>query len=88
MSEHRIDRERPNRVPEKAKHPLGWACENCFHVVKDTRPGSSAMKCVRYPPAAQLMQVPGPGGIAWASVSPPVQEGEWCGEYYSRQNAS
>jgi hypothetical protein len=64
-------------IPEKPKHSLGWACENCFHVVKDT--ASKAMKCVRYPPHAMLMNVP--GGQAWASVSPPVQAGEWCGEY-------
>lgn len=62
-------------IPKKAAHPLGWACENCFHVVKDTTPGSKAMKCCAHPPQAQFIQQ----GII--SVSPPVQYGEWCGEY-------
>jgi hypothetical protein len=60
---------------EKPKHPLGWACENCFHVIKDSRPGSAQMVCHRYPPTAHMVQQ----GIA--SIHPPVSKGEWCGEF-------
>lgn len=66
-------------VPEKPTHPLGWACENCFHVVKDTTPGSRAMKCCRHPPVPQFAAMS--GGQAIIAISPPVQEGEWCGEW-------
>lgn len=82
MSEHKLDRERPQRfiVPEKPKHPLGWACQNCFHVVKDTTPNSRAMKCCRYPPSPQFAQLQ--GGVAQVmAMAPPVQLDEWCGEY-------
>jgi hypothetical protein len=64
-------------IPEKPRHPLGWACENCFHVVKD--PASKAMKCCAHPPAVQMLMM-GPQAQIM-SVSPPVQLGEWCGEF-------
>lgn len=81
MSEHKQDRpDRPRFViPEKPKHPLGWACEDCFHVVKDTAIGSKSMKCCAHPPIAQLVMMG--GGQAAVSINPPVQEGEWCGEF-------
>lgn len=80
MSEHKIrDREPRWTPPPKPVHRLGWSCENCDHVIKDSTPGSTAMKCVRYPPQAQLITMG--QGQAWASVSPPVQAGEWCGEF-------
>jgi hypothetical protein len=84
VSDHKVDRERVARqrfvMPEKPKHPLGWACENCFHVVKDTTPNSIAMKCCRYPPDAQALNMGG-GAMQVMAISPPVQLGEWCGEY-------
>lgn len=72
-------------VAHKPKHPLGFTCEKCFHVVKDHVPGSKAMKCVRNPPQVQfLMQG---GGQAIISVSPPVQPDDWCGEFDDRDAA-
>lgn len=62
------------------KHPLGWSCGTCRHVVRDPSPGSEAMKCVRYPPTAQATMDP-VRGLGFMSISPPVQPGEWCGEY-------
>ena len=67
-------------VPEKPKHPLGWACEKCLYVVKDTNPNSKQMKCCFKPPIATFAMV-GPGQQAVIALSPPVQEGEWCGEF-------
>lgn len=66
-------------VPEKLIHPLGWACENCFHIVKDPTPGSRQMKCCRYPPVPQFHSMS--GGQAVIAISPPMQPGEWCGEF-------
>lgn len=66
-------------VPEKPKHPLGWACEFCFHVVKEPS-GSGAMKCTRFPPHPQAVMGPG-NQLQFLSISPPVNKGEWCGEY-------
>jgi len=76
MGEHN-QRDRPQRfmIPEKPKHPLGWNCSNCFHVVKDSSPGSAALKCVRYPPEVHIMQQ------GMMSVYPPTTDGEWCGEF-------
>lgn len=62
-------------IAKKPVHPLGWACEICMHVVKDHTPGSNAMKCVRYPPTAQMITQ------GFISISPPVNLGEWCGEF-------
>jgi hypothetical protein len=86
MGEHK--REKPDRIqmmqPEKPRHPLGWACEDCLHVVKDSQPMSTAMKCTAHPPAAQAL-FNSMGQIAGAvSISPPVKEGEWCGEFNAR----
>jgi hypothetical protein len=60
-------------IPEKPKHPLGWTCDDCFHVLKD--PVGGQMVCQRFPPTAQVM----PNGIM--SLHPPVNKGEWCGEF-------
>lgn len=68
-------------IPAKPVHPLGWACENCFHVVKDSTPGSHAMKCTRNPPSAQAMIGHGGQFAGAISISPPVNVGEWCGEF-------
>jgi hypothetical protein len=78
MGEHKDrDRHFPDRqrtvIPEKPKHPLGWACENCFHALKD--PASTQMVCCRHPPVAQIVST----GIV--SLHPPVSLGEWCGEF-------
>lgn len=62
----------------KPVHPCGWACEKCFHVVKDST--SPAMKCVRYPPRSEAAKQQGQI-VGWMSISPPVQMGEWCGEF-------
>ena len=67
-------------IPEKPKHPLGWDCETCFHCVKDHTPGSAAMKCTRYPPNPQAVMGPG-NTLQFLSIAPPVNKGEWCGEY-------
>lgn len=67
-------------IPTKPVHPLGWACENCFHVVKDTL--TPQMKCCRNPPSPQFAMMPG-GAQAVIAISPPVQLGEWCGEFRS-----
>jgi hypothetical protein len=67
-------------VPEKPKHPLGWNCSTCFHVVKDTTPNSKAMKCCRYPPRSEPAMQQGQI-VGWMSISPPVTEGDWCGEW-------
>lgn len=72
-------------IPKKPVHPLGWKCEDCCHVVKDTTPGSKAMKCVAHPPQAQFVMMG--QSQACVSVSPPVQEGEWCGEFRPIANA-
>lgn len=71
-----------NRIemPAKPVHPLGWTCETCFYVVKDTTPGSHAMKCCRYPPRSEAVKQQGQI-VGWMSISPPVQAGEWCGEF-------
>jgi hypothetical protein len=68
--------------PVVLKHPLGWKCEECFHVVKDPVPGSKQMKCCRNPPVPQFAQLGG-GQQAVIAISPPVQPGEWCGEFTS-----
>ena len=69
-------------VPVVLEHPLGWKCEECFHVVKDPAPGSKQMKCCRFPPRSEAVK--GQGQIVgWMSISPPVQQGEWCGEFTS-----
>jgi len=79
MGEHnKSDRTPRFTIPEKPRHPLGWSCEDCFHVVKDTTPLSKAMICRAHPPVAQLVQQ----GVA--SLFPPVNEGEWCGEFNPR----
>jgi hypothetical protein len=67
--------------PVRLVHPLGWNCENCFHVVKDPTPGSKQMKCCRNPPVPQFAQMG--AGSAVIAISPPVQAGEWCGEFIS-----
>jgi len=69
------------QIPEKPKHPRGWACENCFHMVKDNRPGSTAMKCTRNPPVPHPLIGPGGQFQGAMSISPPVNQGEWCGEF-------
>lgn len=66
--------------PVTIEHPLGWKCEICFHAVKDPTPGSKQMKCCRYPPRGEAIKQQGQI-VGWMSVSPPVQEGEWCGEW-------
>jgi hypothetical protein len=68
-------------VPEKPKHPLGWSCGNCFHVVKDVTPGSQAMKCCRYPPNTQAMISQNGMFQGTIGLSPPVTADDWCGEY-------
>jgi hypothetical protein len=78
-----VERTRFN-VPEKPKHSLGWDCQNCFHVVKDTQ--SKAMKCSRNPPSAQMVMLG--NSQACVSVSPPVQVGEWCGEFTPHPHAA
>lgn len=66
-------------IPPRPVHPFGWACINCFHVVKDTTPGSKALKCVRNPPQAHMVMMG--QSQACVSISPPVQADEWCGEF-------
>lgn len=69
-------------IPEKPKHPLGWACENCQHVLKQVTSARTDMVCRAHPPFAQLVTQ----GVV--SIYPPVSEGEWCGEFYpSNDNA-
>lgn len=72
--------------PVRITHSLGWACENCFHVVKDQTPGSVQMKCCRYPPRGEAIKQQGQV-VGWMSVSPPVRMGEWCGEFQTRLDA-
>jgi hypothetical protein len=69
-------------IVKAPEHPLGWKCEDCVHVVKDPTPGSVQMKCVRYPPNVQFVNM-GNGGPQMMSISPPVQLGQWCGEFTS-----
>jgi hypothetical protein len=86
MGDHK--REKPDRIqmmqPEKPKHPLGWACEDCFHVCKDTRPLSEAMKCTAHPPTAQALFNQMGQMVGALSIAPPVNLGEWCGEFNPR----
>jgi len=37
------------------------------------------MKCTRNPPQAQMVMMG--GGQAVIAIAPPVNPGEWCGEY-------
>jgi hypothetical protein len=78
-----MDRDRPPRfeLPEKPVHPFGWNCSDCFHVVKDV--GSKQMKCCAHPPTTQAL-TQGAQFLGALSVSPPVNDGEWCGEYMER----
>ena len=64
----------------KPVHPLGFDCAKCKHVVKDPTPHSTAMKCNRYPPRAEPVKQQGTI-VGWMSITPPVQAGEWCGEF-------
>lgn len=70
--------------PEKPVHPMGYRCENCLHVVKDLRPGSRAMKCCAHPPTAQGIFGQHGEFAGTISISPPVNEGEFCGEFKDR----
>jgi hypothetical protein len=70
-------------VPEKPKHPLGWNCSNCFHVVKS--PDGKQMKCCAHPPYGTMVNMQ--GGMAAVSINPPVQDGEWCGEFLTPEEA-
>jgi hypothetical protein len=72
---------RPRIEISRPVHPQGWDCERCAHVVKDTTPGSKAMKCCRFPPFPHMSVDQRTGQFAFISVAPPVQPGEWCGEY-------
>lgn len=74
--------DRTRLIPVKLIHPLGWVCENCFHAVKDPTPGSTAMKCSRNPPRSEAIKQQG-NIVGWMSITPPVQMGEWCGEFES-----
>lgn len=76
-----MERTRPTLTLNRTTHPLGYDCEKCQHVVKDPQPGSAAMKCCRYPPTPQVTIDQRTGGVAFMSIQPPVQPGEWCGEY-------
>lgn len=69
------------QIPEKIKHPMGWDCATCFHVVKSVPAiGAAQMKCCRYPPTAHpIMQNGQP--IGTMQISPAVNAGEFCGEY-------
>jgi hypothetical protein len=71
-------------IPRRPVHPLGYACENCFYVVKDPTPGSRAMKCCRYPPLGQMVTLG--GQQATVSISPPVNPDEFCGEFSDRED--
>jgi hypothetical protein len=90
MGEHKIERDRPNRVlePERPKHPMGWSCVACFHVAKDNRPGSEAMKCCRYPPHAQAILGSRGEFMGTVSVSAPVTIHDWCGEFVTPNDMS
>jgi hypothetical protein len=68
-------------IPERPKHPLGWKCEDCFHVLRDNTPGSNQMICTRNPPTPQM--TPMGAGQAIASIQAPVSVGQWCGEFTS-----
>ena len=87
MSEHKLnDRDRPNRIelPKIIPHPLGWDCSDCFHVVKDSRPMSTAMKCTAHPPRPQAL-VDSRGQLTGVvAASPPANPGEWCSEFNVR----
>lgn len=81
-----MDRTRPQRIEVvKPEHPLGWNCSNCFHVVKDPTPGSNGMKCVRHPPRSEPVKQQGQI-VGWMSICPPVQDGEWCGEFIAKDD--
>jgi hypothetical protein len=86
MGEHK--HEKPDRIhlmtPEKPKHPLGWGCEDCFHVVKDSNPLSKQMICRAHPPIPQAIMASNGQLIGMMSFYPPVNQGEWCGEFNPR----
>jgi hypothetical protein len=81
MGEHKFPDRNRMIVPEKPKHPLGWSCASCFHVVKDPTPGSVAMKCTRYPPNTQALIGPQGQFQGTIGLSPPVTPNDWCGEF-------
>jgi hypothetical protein len=69
------------QIPARPVHPWGWACENCFHSLKDT--ASPQMICTHNPPTPQLSAIGAGQGIV--AIQAPVSVGQWCGQYITRE---
>lgn len=55
-------------------------CKTCAFAVRD----GENYECRRYPPTANLFQIPAPKGqTGWQkmSVYPPIDPDHWCGEF-------